>query len=58
MSSEFAFSVTVGLDRLEDITEIGLSRNKVGGVQWIHLTWDGDCWWALMNVLVMSLCVP
>jgi hypothetical protein len=33
MSSDFALVVTIGLDRWEDVIEIGLPRNRVEDVQ-------------------------
>jgi hypothetical protein len=31
-----------------DLRKIGWG----GGVEWIHLVQDRDCWWALVNVVI------
>jgi hypothetical protein len=43
MSSDFALIVTIGLDRREVVIGMGLTRNRVECVQWIHVmeTVDG-----------------
>jgi len=38
---------------------IRMDHRKIGwhGMDWIHLTYDKDLWWALVN-MVMNLWVP
>jgi hypothetical protein len=40
--------------RWEDGIKMDLEEIGWGGVEWIHLAQDRDCWWALVNV-VMNL---
>jgi hypothetical protein len=42
--------------RWEDAIKMDLKEIGWGGVEWIHLAQDRDCWWAVVNV-VMNLWV-
>jgi hypothetical protein len=43
--------------RWEDDIKIDLQEVGWGGMDWIQLAQDKDCWWALVN-MVMNLWVP
>jgi hypothetical protein len=43
--------------RWEDNTEMDLRETGFGDVDWVHLAWDRDTWWTLVNT-VMNLWVP